>query len=104
MSNFPWRHSRNPTGWCDLHVDLHSSFESDHIHLTRVSVRRHASAHAGRRAAARAASVRRARADLHLPVERVHAGAALPRDHTVGPARKVPVRKHLEEKGPKNFS
>lgn len=45
----------------------------------------HASADGRRRAAAGAAAVRAAGAVLHLPLERRHGGAALPRDHTVGP-------------------
>lgn len=62
------------------------------LNLMRVSVRRrqlrsHASAHEPRCAAARAAAVRRACAVLHLQVVRLHGGAAVPCDYTVGRTR-----------------
>ena len=83
--------------WTELKLFLFLGCRTCCIHLTRVSVpgrrlRSDASAVSRRGAAAGAAALRRARAVLHLPLERHHGGAALPRHHTVGSdgsARKV---------------
>lgn len=59
--------------------------------------RPHASADGHRGAAARAAALRGARAVPHLPVERLHVGAALPCDRTVGSMRKGVCISHMRQ-------
>lgn len=71
-----------------LHLRRHVS--PDAFRVIRPSTptcRGHASAEGRRGAAARPAALRGAGAVLHQPLERLHAGAALPCVHTVGPAR-----------------